>query len=235
MDILKLRDWYRTPTGHLVRRNVQDAFNRAVEDATGKRILIIGFGIPYIKLLLKEAQVFCAIPQYMGGFCWPNHEPNRVTLVEEENLPFVDGFFDLIIMVHALEFSKDEQATLDECNRCLNDSGRMITIVPNRAGAWSHREISPLARGKPYSTGQLSRTFKQSNFWVSEINYALYTPPSEHFLIHKYSQTFEKIGQRWRAPMGGVIIMSAKKDFHAGIVVRTEQSKRKIRLTPAQA
>jgi SAM-dependent methyltransferase len=236
LDILNLRDWYRTPTGHVVRRQIQSALQDMWPDIQGKRILVLGFGTPYIKLWLKEAQVFCAMPASMGGVCWPDRQPNRATLVTEEYLPFMDCFFDAILLVHSLEFCKDETALMWECNRVLKDCGRLLAIVPNRAGAWSHREISPLARGLPFSQGQLMRAFKESAFLPVQNNYALYVPPTDREWVHKYSQTFERLGRKWRAPMGGVILMEGKKDMHAGVVVRTNSllNKRMV-LRPATA
>tara|TARA_R110000868_G_scaffold262401_2_gene521107 strand:+ start:83391 stop:84032 length:642 start_codon:yes stop_codon:yes gene_type:complete len=203
---------------------------------TGKRILVIGYGAPYIKLWLKEAQVFCALPSQMGGISWPDRKPNRATLISEAELPFMDGFFDAILMVHSLEFCKDDSQLLWECSRILKDDGRILSIVPNRAGAWSHREMSPLARGKPFSQGQLMRAYRDSAFLVTSQTYALYVPPTDREWILKHSATFEKLGRRWRAPLGGVILMEGKKDIHAPIVVRaSNRFTRKLTFRPCPA
>lgn len=205
-------------------------------DIKGKRILVIGFGAPYIKLWLREAQIFCAMPASMGGVCWPDRQPNRAALISEDALPFIDCYFDAILILHSLEFCKDESAFLWECNRVLNDKGRLLTIVPNRTGAWSHREISPLARGKPFSHSQLTRTYRESAFLMTQNTYALYVPPTDHEWVHKYSKAFERFGRKWRAPMGGVILMEGKKDIHAAIVVRTNDTlKKRLILRPATA
>lgn len=233
MDILNLRNWYRTPTGHLVRRKIQSALNDIWPDICGKRILILGYGAPYIKLWLKEAQVFCAMPDNMGALSWPERQLNRVTLVTSTNLPFQDCSFDAILMLHSLEFCNDEESTMWECNRVLKDDGCILAVVPNRTGAWSHREISPLARGKPYSHSQLTRTFKESGFLVVNNTYALYVPPSDKEWVHKHSKAFEKFCRKWRAPMGGVILMEGKKDIHRAVVVRTYKTlKDRITLRP---
>lgn len=235
MDILNLRDWYRTPTGHMVRRQLQSALDDMWPDIRGNRILVVGFGAPYIKLWLKEAQVFCALPEKMGGIRWPDRQPNRAVLINEDNLPFMDNFFDSILLIHNLEFTNNESSLLWECNRILKDDGRMLTVVPNRAGAWSHREISPLALGKPFSHGQLTRTLKESAFLPVNDDYALYVPPTDNEWLHKHSAKFESVGRKWRAPLGGVMLMESKKDIHAGIVVRTGSSKKRITLRPFPA
>lgn len=235
MDIIHLRDWYRTPTGHVVRRQIQKAISDLWPDITAKRILVIGYGVPYIKLWLKEAQVFCAIPAKMGAIHWPNHNPNRVVLAWENELPFQENFFDAICIIHCLEFSQDDLEVLDECNRVLRDDGRLLTLAPNRAGAWSHREISPLALGKPYSHSQLEKLFHKSSFMCTQSEYALFTPPTNKSWVHKYSDTFEKIGRKLHAPMGGVILMECKKDIHAAVVVRSQESfSKRFILRPAR-
>lgn len=235
LDIVKLRDWYRTPTGHVVRRLIQNALADMWPNITGKRILVIGYGIPYVKLWLKEAQVFCALPAKMGAMRWPDHAPNRCALTWESELPFNDETFDAIFMVHCLEFCQHEHEVFDECSRVLKDDGRLLCLIPNRGGAWSHREISPLALGKPYSLGQLEKSLQESSFIRTQSEFALFTPPTNRQWIHNYSETFEKIGRKFRAPMGGVILMEGKKDIHAGVVVRSQEnfSKRFI-LRPAR-
>lgn len=234
LDILTLRNWYRTPTGHMVRRHVQDAISNLWPSLHGKRILVVGYGIPYVKLWLKEAQVFCALPARMGAMPWPNHAPNKCLLSWEHEQPFPDDFFDAILVMHCLEFCQDELAVLNECNRILKDKGHILTIAANRRGAWSHREISPLAMGRPFSTGQLDRAYQKCAFKATQSALALYTPPTDRAWVQKYSETFEKLGTKLQAPMGGVILLEGQKDIHACLVIRSnETSKRFIRFTPA--
>lgn len=235
MDIINLRDWYRTPTGHVVRRHIQTAVETIWPDITGKRILVLGYGMPYVKLWLKEAQVFCALPAKIGAIHWPNHAPNKCVLTWENSLPFMDQFFDAIFIVHCLEFCQDEKEVLEECSRILKDDGRILTITPNRSGAWSHREISPLAWGKPYSHSQLEKAYQNSFIINTTSLNALFTPPTNRPWILKYCETFEKIGRKLQAPMSGVILMEGKKDIHAGAVVRSQEGlNKRFILTPTR-
>lgn len=222
MDILTLRDWYRTPTGHMARKYIAKAISGQWADISGKNILVVGYGAPYVKLWLKEAQVFCALPAKMGGIFWPNHAPNRAFLTWEHELPFADGTFDAILLMHSLEFTSDEDAFLWECNRVLKDDGNVLALVPNRVSAWSQREFSPLGMGRPFSYIQLRTAVQKASFMVKETDFALYTPPTDREWLHKYSNAFEKFGKRWFKPVGGVMLMNLRKDMHAGVVVRTE-------------
>jgi len=223
MDILKLRDWYRTPMGHMVRRALQSYLNDFWPDLMGKRILVLGYGVPYIHLWMKEADIFCAMLPVMGVMPWPEDKPNRSCLVWESDLPFEDCYFDAILIAHGLEFTENDVQTLKECRRVLKTEGRILSIVPNRAGGWCRREISPFSRGKPYSSGQMSKVLRQSDFMITQSTFALFTPPSSKRWIQRHSASFEKAGQRWWGPLGGVIITEAKKDIHGGSVVRVSE------------
>lgn len=226
MDVLKLRDWYRTPTGHMVRRTLQPYFNNIWPNTVGKQILVIGYGCPYIGLTQREAHVFCAMLGEMGVIHWPDGKPNRAFITWGSELPLPDDSFDYILIIHGLEFCDSAKKTLHECNRVLKDDGRLLTIVPNRTSPWSRREISPLAKGHPYSVHQLHKLMRQTNFMPTHTEHALFTPPTRRNWILKTAQTLEKIGHRCLSLFGGFLIVEAKKDLYAGSVVKPEYKKR---------
>lgn len=224
MDILKLRDWYRTPLGHTVRRTLQSHINELWPSLKGMRVLVLGYGEPYIGLWNKEGQIFCAMFGHMGAFRWPENQKNR-SLLTSEDLPFFEGCFDRILIAHGLEFAHHDDALLSECQRVLKDDGEIILIVPNRSGAWSRVEVSPLARGRPYSSLQISKELKRRSFQVCESRYALYVPPSKNNFILRNAPKFERFGKFWRAPLGGIVIVRAKKDIFRGTVIRMKDRK----------
>lgn len=222
IDILKLRNWYKTPLGHTVRRFVQEELDELLPSLRGKRILLVGYGTPYADFWLKEANVFAAMMGVSGGISWPEGRSNRVTLCWGEQLPFVEEQFDVVFVMHALEFSGHAEALLSECRRVLKNDGTVVVVVPNRAGAWCRREVSPFARGLPYSTFQLENTCRQVGFAVKEKRYGLYMPPSCSERVLKHASLFETFGRCFRTPFSGILLFSLTKDMYAGTVVRTE-------------
>ncbi len=225
MDILKLRDWYRKPIGHMVRRTLQPYFNKIWPNLAGKQVLVIGYGCPYIGLTKREAHVFCGMLGEMGVIHWPEGEDNRSFLTWGSELPLPNDFFDYILIIHGLEFCESAQKTLHECNRVLKDDGRLLTIVPNRNSPWSRREISPLAKGHPYSAYQLQRILQNTSFMPLTTKHALFTPPSKQNWILKASETFEQTGKRIFTPLGGFVIIECKKDIYSGSVIKPSYKK----------
>ena len=229
VDVLKLRDWYFTPVGHTVRRVVQAYLNEMWPTLKGERVLVVGYGIPYINLWLKESQVFCAMPAGQGVVHWPQDGDNRTTLVWDSHLPFADLIFDKILLIHELEFA-NEAPLLDECERVLKPDGRLLSVVPNRTGAWCRREeVSPFGRGRPFSGMQMNKLMRKNGFLTTQSCYGLFIPPTRKEWILKYYDTAEKIGQRWRAPLGGVLLTEAKKDHFGGKAVRVEDGEAAVR------
>ena len=218
MDILKLRAWYRTPMGHMVRRVLQTHINHQWETLKGKRVLVVGYGEPYIKLWLKESQVFCGMNGRSGSVKWPESGDSRTCLLWDDAMPFAGCTFDAIFIIHSLEFSDNADAYLAECQRVLKDDGEILIITPNRTGAWCRADDCPLGRGEPYSAGQLVRLLRHASLGVRHIQQALYVPPHHSAWLWKHSGFFEKWGQRLKPPIGGVHIVCAYKDIHAGAV-----------------
>jgi SAM-dependent methyltransferase len=226
MDILKLRDWYRTPVGHTVRRTLQPYFNKIWPDLAGKQVLVLGYGCPYIGLTQREAHVYCGMLGEMGVIHWPDEKPNRAFLTWGGELPLPDNFFDNILIVHGLEFSHYGEKMLHECQRVLKDDGRILVMAPNRNSPWSRREISPLAKGHPYSAHQLHKMMRATSFMPTHTEYALFTPPTKQKWILRAASTFEQTGQYIFTLLGGFLITEAKKDIYAGSVVKPESKKR---------
>ena len=207
--------------GHMVRRTVQAYLNDLCPNLRGKRILILGYGVPYVHLWMKEAQVYAAMLAKMGATHWPENGENRSCLVWESSLPFCDETFDLILIAHGLEFADDDTKMLQESRRILKNDGHIVTITPNRRGAWCRREVSPLSRGRPYSAGQMERTLQKADLMANSTTYALFTPPSELSWIQQKSPWFEKFGRQIYTPLGGVIIHDIQKDMYSCTVVRS--------------
>lgn len=226
MDVLKLRDWYKTPLGHTARRMVQAGVNEMWPTLVGQRVLVLGYGLPYISLWPKEADVYTAMMGDMGVLPWPENKLNRSTFTWDDQLPFMDEFFDAIFVVHGLEFSDNDELMIDECRRVLKNDGRMLIGVPNRAGAWSRMDISPFGRGQPYSFSQIERLCRYSGMCVSASMFSLYMPPSTHKFLIKHAGLFERFGRYFRAPLGGVLLAEIKKDMYAGTVLRVEGKSR---------
>ncbi len=231
VDVLRLRDWYRTRTGCVAAGVVNDYIRKLWPALHGKKVLSLGYGLPYLEGYQDDPFVFAAMPAQMGVIHWPASGDSRTLMTWEAELPFVDETFDYILLTHALEFSGNPDYLMQELARVLKPDGRVLIVVPNRLGVWSRREITPFARGRPFSTLELNKLIRRNGFVVSQSVYGLFVPPTRRRWILRHAATFEKIGQRWRPPVGGLLLTEARKDLFGGRVVRVKPSYRRDMLT----
>ncbi|MDT8345268.1 MAG: hypothetical protein RQ752_12670, partial [Thermohalobaculum sp.] len=124
------------------------------------------------------------------------------------------------------------QALLDEIWRVLAPGGRVILIVPNRAGLWARRDVTPFGYGRPYSAGQLERTLAEHRFTVERRGGALYHPPSHRRFWLRLAPAMERIGARLDAERlaGVVMVEAAKLVYIAPASGVKERSRRPLRV-----
>jgi SAM-dependent methyltransferase len=197
--------------------------------STGETLLGIGYTMPYLRLWRDQAGRCIALtPAQMGAARWPPGVPNLSCAAEEDCLPFADLSFDRILMVHGLETAENGRRLLREVWRVLKDDGRLLIVVPNRAGMWAYRENTPFGHGLPYSAGQLGRLLASGLFRVERRDAALWMPPSRMRIMLRSGPLFERVG-RWMAPgFAGVTLTEAVKDVYAAMPVRAVPRRRLV-------
>ena len=60
-----------------------------------------------------------------------NYVPNEVVLASINSLPFKDDAFDLIVMSEVIEHLGNQEGSIKEAVRVLQDKGRLILQTPN--------------------------------------------------------------------------------------------------------
>ncbi|MEQ9446704.1 MAG: methyltransferase domain-containing protein [Rhodospirillaceae bacterium] len=216
IDVVDLRDFYAAPLGRLARRVLRRCVRDIWPDVTGQRVLGIGFATPVLSQFDEEAErVVAVMPPSQGVMHWPVQGPGRVTLADDDALPFPDRMFDRIVLVHALEGSAHFRDLLRECWRVLADGGKLLVIVPNRRGLWARIERSPFAHGRPYSMTQISRTLRDALFAPVVKTTALFFPPVWWPLFTSWTLGVERIGRRLFPTIAGVNIVEATKQIYA--------------------
>ena len=86
---------------------------------------------------------------------------------------------DRLVLMHGLETSREPRGGAGRGWRVLGPGGRALFIVPNRAGLWARRDITPFGFGRPYSPSQLEAQVKRHDFAPERHVSALYAPPSQ--------------------------------------------------------
>lgn len=228
LEAVRLQNWYHSPQGQTVAHLVGNvmaqwlSINRHVS-----RTLGLGFAQPYMDQLaclscrqhVSQSDLLGwpvgASPAEMGVVSWPSGEANRMAQVRPDALPFADEQFDQVIMAHFLEGSESPQAALRETWRVLKPAGRLLIMVPNRGGLWARRDSTPFGWGRPFSPRQLTGLLTESLFIPCQSRFALFMPPVAGKRFLRAAPTWEKVGSRWFARLGGVILCEAEKVVYA--------------------
>lgn len=213
-DVVELRHFYAsTPLGQLARNSLRARLGRLWPDVTGMTMVGYGYAVPLMRPFLDQAtRSFCLMPARQGVFSWPGEGPNLTALVEEGLWPLPGGLADRLIVAHGLEHSERPGALLDEVWRVLAPGGRVVFILPNRAGLWARSDATPYGSGRPYTLGQLESTLAEYRFTTIRRCAALYMPPSHRRFWLRMARPIESVGQRLDARrLAGVVIVEAEK------------------------
>lgn len=215
-DIVELRDFYATHTGQVTRRLIRRQLRMIWPDLTGQRVLGLGYAPPFLAQYRDEAErVIAFMPAQQGVLRWPQDGKNHAALVDEGELPLADYSIDRVLLVHSLEHTEQLRALLSEVWRVLMGDGRLLVIAPNRRGVWARLERSPFGHGRPYSKAQLHRLLREEMFLPMQSSHALFVPPTRSRTLLGSAPAWERIGQRWFARFGGVVITEAGKQLYA--------------------
>ncbi len=216
LDAIRLQNWYATPQGRLVARLIGESLERWMHPATAEGACGFGFVHPYMEFVISGREgAFAAAPAEMGVVPWPSGSGNRAALVRPNALPYPDGHFERVFLVHLLEATESPRETLREVWRIMKPGGHLYIVVPNRGGFWTHRDATPFGWGHPYSPRQIRGLLEASFFALRQTRFALFVPPFSGRRILRSAPAWEKIGDRWFARFGGVILSDAEKVVHA--------------------
>lgn len=238
-DVVDLRDFYATALGVASRRMVHRQMRALWPDVGGMSVLGFGYATPYLRPFMNEASRVCAVmPDRMGVLAWPDRAPGEQNLSlvsREDELPLPDLSINRIVMAHGLESSENVRQLLREMWRVLSDGGRLIVIVPNRRSIWARADHTPFGHGHPYSMEQLNRVLRQSMFTPVRETRALFFPPSRRRFWLAAAPAWERIGEKWLSPLGGVAIVEATKQIYGAEPVGKRARRRAYLPSPAAA
>jgi SAM-dependent methyltransferase len=218
MDATSLRDFYRTPLGRLVRRQLSLAIRQRWKHLDGLTVAGSGFASPFLGPFRAEvARLACLMPERQGALVWPHSGRCHSVLVGETQWPLPDNSIDRLLAIHCLEQAERVGPLLREMWRVLKPNGRMLIIVPNRRGLWSRIDTTPFGYGLPFSRGQLETQLTDALFSPDDWSEALYFPPLNNRLLLRMAPTLERFGPSMSIGVAGVILVEAHKEVMAPV------------------
>ena len=162
----------------------------------GDTLLGLGYALPVLGLWQDSARAcLAAIPEGIGETHMPGPRGGRAVRVPEQRLPFADGVFDRMILLHALEEADNPRLLLREAWRVLAPEGRIIIATTNRKSLWSVNERHPFGHGRPWTRRQLIQLLNDGLFQVTASTTAVHMPPLDTALITGASRAWERIGE----------------------------------------
>lgn len=219
---IDLREFYDSLQGRVVQRILRQHLRLLWPVTTGLRVLGFGYPVPFLKPFLGEAERVAALmPDHQGAVFWPNPgegEPSRglVTICDEVQWPIETNSIDRLLIVHGVQGLENLDAILRESWRVMTGQGRLILVVPNRAGVWARVDSTPFGHGTPFSIAQIRQHLKDYLFVPEKAERALFVPPSTSRLVLATAGAWEKMGRRFFNAFGGVNIVEASKQLYAG-------------------
>lgn len=218
LDVLDLQNfYYRTDLGRAAQRAIRDRVQYLWPNVVGQTVVGFGFAVPLLRPYLGDAtRVIGLMPGPQGVMPWPAGMSNVSVLCEENLWPLQTGQADKLVLLHGLETSENPSRLLDECQRVLSPSGRVLFIVPNRGGLWARNDRTPFGFGRPYSLSQLQAQLKRHSFVPERHVAALFQPPSDKRFWLKTGQFWEHTGRRISSRFaGGVLMVEVSKEVYA--------------------
>jgi len=203
----EFRKFYASGPGRRAAARLRQAVASQLAATKTSRILALGHCAPILDGFDPGAveRLALALPEQTEIDAFAPDGRNRALAVEELHLPFADALFDDVLIVHALEHAAAPHRLLREIWRVLAPGGRMILVVPNRAGLWVHFETTPFGEGAPFGRRQLRRLLADGMFEIDHWHTLLAMPPV------KILQWIDGPMLRLMPGMGGLHLVRAVK------------------------
>ena len=221
LDVVDIRSFYSSSLGEIARRVVHKVIRQRFSNCSGYSILGVGYATPYLEVFREEAvRVLAFMPAEQGVVNWPPSGLSASALVEMHALPLPNACIDRALLIHVLETTEHPRDLLSEIWRILTPGGRMIVVVPCRAGLWARLDRTPFGHGRPFSRGQLAELLRECLFSPSHWAEALYIPPFQRRTWLHAASFIEELGVSLSLPCGGVFIVEATKLLYRPVPMR---------------
>ena len=211
-----LEAFYATRLGQSAARLMSERMTALWGSCAGQRVLGIGYPNPLLPLWQDEAAACIGVvPEELGEARLVSDKGQSLCLSPEQKLPFPEGLFDRVFLLHALEEADSPRQLLREAWRILAPEGRIVVAVTNRRSMWSVVESKPFGHGRPWTRSQMVRFLNDSLFQVTASTTAVHMPPLNWRIITGAANSWERAGEFALPGLGGVVLVEAVKRLYS--------------------
>jgi len=208
--------FYQSRLGQCAQRLMADRMTALWGTCEGSRVLGIGYPGPLLPLWQQTAaSCIGVVPEEIGEVRLASPKGQILCLAPEQRLPFAEGLFDHVFLLHALEEADSPRQVLREAWRVLAPEGRIVVAVTNRRSLWSLVDSKPFGHGRPWTRRQMVRFLNDSLFQVTASTSAVHLPPLNWPIITGAANSWERVGEFALPAMGGVVLVEAVKRLYS--------------------
>ncbi|MDR3156186.1 MAG: class I SAM-dependent methyltransferase [Holosporaceae bacterium] len=186
-------------------------------NVTNENVLVMGFGRKYLEALGIE-NAYYAIPNGYPIEHWPSIRPFRTVVVDEKSMPFQPNTWDIVIVIHFMEFGGNNPFFLQELRRIIKNGGKLMIIAANKNSVFPKkcaiRNIKVSVGGIVSSL--LSASFEATNVFGVNDRFGFW-PYSFSYHLNKYSEVLMDIFPL----LSNIVVIIAEKVELAGVPLKT--------------
>ena len=122
----ELQKWYRRPVNNSIRKIMNDQIPKIKKHIAGNNVLFIGLSEFSKKFNSEKNLSFIAVDEITSS----DH------IRESKKLPFEDNSHDVIIIIHALDYTENPYELVREIDRIATDDAKVALMGFNRFSLW---------------------------------------------------------------------------------------------------
>ena len=227
--------FYQTHEGQTCAALLRERLHWFWPDLRGQRVLGLGYAGPYLAAwrgrgaLCISARTPGHRPDFSGHAGFSPHSasvsapepfrekaPERECLVDPYALPFDDGTFDRIVLVHACREADQMVPLLRAAGRVLKDDGRMLLILPSKLGGRFRQKETPFAQDVACSRTSLRTTLGHAMLFPERRDEALFLPARQACASVRRGRRSDIAGKVLSPGLGSLMLVEAVKDLFSG-------------------
>jgi SAM-dependent methyltransferase len=204
-----LIQWFESPLGRTVLEAEQALINPYLSRLFGYHILQIGCSSRHS--LISDSPVGHKIlfaPEY--------DKVSRLPVADNEQLPLAKESIDVVVIHHALDFTRDSHSLLREATRVLRPGGHLLIVGFNPFSLWGVKKLLKIKAEVPWAGRFISHRrvadwLKLLELQVEKVDYGLHFLPSRWRKAMNSSGGVDVLSERLTSPFGGAYLIVGTK------------------------